>query len=105
MNKGEPKYLIKFTNAHNDNGTVWYTIDVTLKILRFSSRKKTNIGLFKKDSAICVIYISHAKKPNTKMNYLFFHLVNFLGVRMKLLSKKEKNNYKTTTILSSKRLI
>ena len=31
MNKGEPKYLIKFTNAHNDNGTVWYTIDVRKK--------------------------------------------------------------------------
>ena len=25
--KKEPKYLIKFTNVHNDNGTVRYTID------------------------------------------------------------------------------
>lgn len=26
----EPKYLIKFNNAYNDNGTVWYTINVVL---------------------------------------------------------------------------
>jgi hypothetical protein len=24
----EPKYLVKFTNAYNDNGTVWYTVKV-----------------------------------------------------------------------------
>ena len=24
----EPKYLVKFTQTHNDNGTVWYTIEV-----------------------------------------------------------------------------
>ena len=24
----EPKYMVKFTQAYNDNGTVWYTIQV-----------------------------------------------------------------------------
>jgi hypothetical protein len=24
----EPKYLVKFTHAYNDNGTIWYTVSV-----------------------------------------------------------------------------
>lgn len=103
MNKGEPKYLIKFTNAHNDNGTVWYTIDVIKKIFRFSSPNKTNIGLSKKDLATCVIYILRVKKQNIKINCLYSHLVNFLEVRIRHLFKKEKKNFKTTIILFSNR--
>lgn len=27
----EPKYFFKFTDAHNDNGTVWYTMQIHTK--------------------------------------------------------------------------
>jgi hypothetical protein len=48
----EPKYLVKFTNAYNDNGTVWYTIDVRISLGRFSSPKKISTGPSRKGSAI-----------------------------------------------------
>jgi hypothetical protein len=47
----EPKYLVKFTNAQNDNGTVWYTIDVALTLSRFSTPKKISTGPSRKGLA------------------------------------------------------
>jgi hypothetical protein len=49
--KKEPNYLIKFTNAYNDNGTVWYTINVILTELRFLMQNKNKIGHLSSDSA------------------------------------------------------
>lgn len=30
---GKTKYLVKFTNAYNDDGTVWYSIKVTAALM------------------------------------------------------------------------
>ena len=29
----EPKYLVKFTETNNDNGTVWYKVEVWMCVL------------------------------------------------------------------------
>lgn len=103
--KQEPKYLIKFTNAHNDNGTVWYTIDVTFKLLRFSSPRRINTGHSKNDSVICVTCTSLAKRVNIRISYRCSLLASFLVALMRLSSKKGKKSWKTTIILYSKVLI
>ncbi len=101
MNK-EPKYLIKFTHVHNDNGTVWYTIDVFCRLFRFSIQRRTNIGPSSKGSAICAICTSVAKRANIKTSCLSFRLVNSLEALIRHSFKKGKKNFKTTTILFSK---
>lgn len=46
----EPKYLVKFTNAYNDNGTVLYTVQVRPCLCRLLMRKKERLGLLRKDT-------------------------------------------------------
>lgn len=95
----DPKYLVKFTNAQNDNGTVWYTIDVDYCLFRYFRPKTIFVGLTKKGSVICANYMSIAKRPNIKINCQYFLPENCSGVQMKLLSRKERNNWRITTIL------
>jgi len=45
----EPKYMVKFTSAYNDNGTVWYTVNVINCLSRFSILERTRLGHLKKD--------------------------------------------------------
>jgi len=101
----EPKYLIKFTNVQNDNGTVWYTIDVDGFSFRFSFPRRMNIGHSNRGSAICAIYILPAKSLNIGMSCLCSHRANCLEALIRRSFKKGKKSFKITTILFSKQLI
>lgn len=98
----EPKYLIKFANAQNDNGTVWYTIDVPDHWSRSTSPKKKITGPSRKGSATWGIYISTAKKPSSKTNCLSSPPGNSSAPPKNPSSRRGKNNWKTTTTPFSK---
>jgi hypothetical protein len=103
--KHEPKYLIKFTNVQNDNGTVWYTIDVSSNLLRFFIPRRTSTGLSRRGLVICGICTLLVRRVNIGMNCPSSLLANFLEVLMRLSSKSGKKNCKTTIILFSRVLI
>jgi hypothetical protein len=66
--KSEPKYIVKFTKAEIDGGTVWYTIDVVVLLIRCTNPMKKSTGPSRNASATCAICTSAAKRANTKTN-------------------------------------
>ena len=103
--KLEPKYLIKFTNVQNDNGTVWYTIDVRPSSFRFFIPRRTSTGLSRKDLVTCGICTLLVKRASIRISYLSSRLASFLTALMRPSSKNAKRSSRTTIILFSKVLI
>ena len=91
--------MVKFTHAANDNGTIWYTVQVFVFIVRFLMRKRKSLGSSRRDIAKCVPFIKIARRPNGETTYLNSLLGNSSAIQVNSSSKNERNNSKTIIVL------
>ena len=77
-------------------------MQVALKIFRFIKKTLDKVILSKSDLVNYVIYIKPVSNLLEKDNYLYFLQGRYLRKLILNLSQKEKNNFKTIIIRSSK---
>lgn len=97
----EPKYLVKFTNAYNDNGTVWYTVKVRLHPHRSSTPRRAKSGPSRKDTAACAPSTKTATRASGKTNCLISPRANSSETPARNSSRRGRRNLRTTIAPSS----
>lgn len=95
----DPKYLVKFTNAYNDNGTVWYTVQVIPSLLRSSVLKKASLGHSKNAIVACAQSMRIARRESIEMIYRPSLQENYLEIQARSSSREGKKSLKITTVL------
>ena len=97
----QPKYLVKFTNAYNDNGTVWYTVKVRLSPYRSSTPSRVKSGHSRKDIAGCGPSTRIVIRASGRMTCLISLQENYLEILVRSSFRNGRRNFRTTIAPSS----